>query len=144
MGRADRRGRGFDRRQGIRSVACAEVAATVVAPAPDVTGPGSGRGGPRFAVVRYGNVVGSRGSVVPFFLNKAKTGVLPITDPEMTRFFITINFIYIIYDAQLKKNISNTINSYNMTYVSQGSFYMEKVFRKFCEIISSCLRYTLL
>lgn len=46
--------------------------------------------GPRFAVVRYGNVVGSRGSVVPLFLEKRKTGVLPITHPEMTRFWITL------------------------------------------------------
>ena len=38
-----------------------------------------------FSVVRYGNVMGSRGSVIPFFLEKAKAGMLPITDPEMTR-----------------------------------------------------------
>ena len=44
----------------------------------------------RFAVVRYGNVVGSRGSVVPFFKMKAETGVLPITDERMTRFWITL------------------------------------------------------
>ena len=44
----------------------------------------------RFAVVRYGNVVGSRGSVVPFFQAKAKTGELPITDERMTRFWITL------------------------------------------------------
>jgi UDP-N-acetylglucosamine 4,6-dehydratase len=44
----------------------------------------------RFSVVRYGNVVGSRGSVIPFFLSRRKTGVLPITDPRMTRFWITL------------------------------------------------------
>lgn len=44
-----------------------------------------------FSVVRYGNVMGSRGSVIPFFLEKAKTGVLPITDPAMTRFNITLS-----------------------------------------------------
>ena len=43
-----------------------------------------------FAVVRYGNVMGSRGSVIPFFLDQAKTGVLPITDPCMTRFNISL------------------------------------------------------
>lgn len=43
-----------------------------------------------FSVVRYGNVVGSRGSVIPFFLKQKETGVLPITDPRMTRFWITI------------------------------------------------------
>ena len=44
----------------------------------------------RFSVVRYGNVMGSRGSVIPFFLDKAKTGVLPITDSTMTRFNISL------------------------------------------------------
>ena len=45
----------------------------------------------RFSVVRYGNVMGSRGSVIPFFLNKAKSGVLPITDVAMTRFNISLD-----------------------------------------------------
>jgi UDP-N-acetylglucosamine 4,6-dehydratase/5-epimerase len=44
----------------------------------------------RFSVVRYGNVLGSRGSVVPFFQQLRHTGVLPITDPRMTRFWITL------------------------------------------------------
>ncbi len=44
----------------------------------------------RFAVVRYGNVVGSRGSVVPFFKARVASGVLPITDERMTRFWITL------------------------------------------------------
>lgn len=43
-----------------------------------------------FSVVRYGNVMGSRGSVIPFFLQRRKSGVLPITDPTMTRFNITL------------------------------------------------------
>lgn len=50
----------------------------------------SGKNDTRFGVVRYGNVVGSRGSVVPFFLRERKKGVLPITDRRMTRFWITI------------------------------------------------------
>ncbi|WP_031386679.1 UDP-N-acetylglucosamine 4,6-dehydratase (inverting) [Desulfonatronum thiodismutans] len=41
-------------------------------------------------VVRYGNVMGSRGSVIPFFLDRRKTGILPITDPAMTRFNISL------------------------------------------------------
>ncbi len=45
----------------------------------------------KFLVVRYGNVLGSRGSVVPFFKERAKTGVLPITDEKMTRFWITLD-----------------------------------------------------
>ena len=44
----------------------------------------------RFAVVRYGNVMGSRGSVIPFFLETAKSGVLTITDPRMTRFMTSL------------------------------------------------------
>ncbi len=59
----------------------------------------SGRDGPRFAVVRYGNVLGSRGSVVPLFRQLVDEGAarLPITDPRMTRFWITleqgVNFV---------------------------------------------------
>lgn len=44
----------------------------------------------KFSVVRYGNVMGSNGSVIPFFLNKRSEGVLPITDPNMTRFNISL------------------------------------------------------
>ena len=44
----------------------------------------------KFSVVRYGNVMGSNGSVIPFFIKKKKEGVLPITDPEMTRFNISL------------------------------------------------------
>ena len=45
----------------------------------------------RFSVVRYGNVMGSNGSVIPFFIKKSREGYLPITDPKMTRFNISIN-----------------------------------------------------
>ncbi len=45
----------------------------------------------RFSVVRYGNVVGSRGSVIPFFKKVVHTGRLPVTDPRMTRFWITLD-----------------------------------------------------
>lgn len=51
----------------------------------------SGHHSTRFSVVRYGNVLGSRGSVVPLFLERRKSGVLPITHPDMTRFWITLN-----------------------------------------------------
>lgn len=44
----------------------------------------------RFSVVRYGNVMGSRGSVIPFFMSVKNTGVLPITHPRMTRFMISL------------------------------------------------------
>src|SRR5256886_4798225 len=50
----------------------------------------SGRSNTRFSVVRYGNVVGSRGSVIPFFLQMKKKGKLPITDVRMTRFWIKL------------------------------------------------------
>lgn len=50
----------------------------------------SGQQDSRFAVVRYGNVMGSRGSVIPFFMSIADKGTLPITDERMTRFMITL------------------------------------------------------
>ncbi|PWR24048.1 UDP-N-acetylglucosamine 4,6-dehydratase (inverting) [Zavarzinia compransoris] len=50
----------------------------------------SGASNTRFAVVRYGNVMGSRGSVIPFFLSIRDKGVLPVTDERMTRFMISL------------------------------------------------------
>lgn len=50
----------------------------------------SGKQGTRFSVVRYGNVIGSRGSVIPLFLKQRETGTLTLTKPEMTRFVIMI------------------------------------------------------
>jgi len=50
----------------------------------------AGEHGTRFSVVRYGNVMGSRGSVIPFFVSIREKGVLPITDARMTRFLITL------------------------------------------------------
>lgn len=50
----------------------------------------SGEGPTRFACVRYGNVVGSRGSVIPLFLEQRRTGTLTVTDDRMTRFWITL------------------------------------------------------
>ncbi len=50
----------------------------------------SGTHDTRFSVVRYGNVMGSRGSVIPFFMSIADEGVLPITDNRMTRFMISL------------------------------------------------------
>jgi UDP-N-acetylglucosamine 4,6-dehydratase len=50
----------------------------------------SGAHDTRFAVVRYGNVMGSRGSVIPFFMSIKQKGVFPITDPRMTRFMISL------------------------------------------------------
>src|SRR5258705_6513808 len=51
----------------------------------------SGRHETRFSVVRYGNVIGSRGSVIPLFVKMKSTGVIPVTDPRMTRFWITLD-----------------------------------------------------
>ncbi|AXR05718.1 UDP-N-acetylglucosamine 4,6-dehydratase (inverting) [Salinimonas sediminis] len=65
----------------------------------------SGAKGPRFSVVRYGNVVGSRGSVVPFFKKKVDEGVtvLPVTDPNMTRFWITLdNGVEFVFQSFLR------------------------------------------
>jgi FlaA1/EpsC-like NDP-sugar epimerase len=50
----------------------------------------SGEHKTKFSVVRYGNVMGSRGSVIPFFIQEKKHGILPITDKRMTRFMITL------------------------------------------------------
>jgi UDP-N-acetylglucosamine 4,6-dehydratase (inverting) len=50
----------------------------------------AGRKNTRFAIVRYGNVMGSRGSVIPFFMEQSKTGILTITDERMTRFMISL------------------------------------------------------
>lgn len=59
----------------------------------------------RFSVVRYGNVMGSRGSVIPFFLKQRETGVLPITDQRMTRFNISleqgVNMVFWALDKAL-------------------------------------------
>ena len=54
----------------------------------------------KFSVVRYGNVMASRGSVIPFFIEQAKTGKLPITDKNMTRFMITLEqAVQLVWDA---------------------------------------------
>ena len=50
----------------------------------------SGDDGSKFSVVRYGNVMGSRGSVIPFFMTQIEKGVIPITDERMTRFMISL------------------------------------------------------
>lgn len=58
----------------------------------------SGMSGPRFSCARYGNVVGSRGSVLPVFLKQRKNGMITVTDARMTRFWITleegVNFVF--------------------------------------------------
>ncbi len=50
-----------------------------------------GKRNTRFSVVRYGNVMASRGSVIPFFLKQRETGIIPVTDRRMTRFWITLD-----------------------------------------------------
>jgi UDP-N-acetylglucosamine 4,6-dehydratase (inverting) len=77
----------------------------------------------RFSVVRYGNVMGSRSSVIPFFLKTAKTGTLPITDPRMTRFNITLQegvalVMSAIHSAQGGEIIVPKIPSYRITDVA--------------------------
>jgi len=79
----------------------------------------------RFSVVRYGNVMGSRGSVVPFFLAKKKTGVLPITDPAMTRFNISLQegvemVLWSIQNAWGGEILVPKIPSYRITDVAKA------------------------
>lgn len=77
----------------------------------------------RFSVVRYGNVMGSRGSVIPFFMDRRSTGVLPITDPLMTRFNISLEegvemVIWALKNAQGGEIFVPKIPSYRITDVA--------------------------
>jgi UDP-N-acetylglucosamine 4,6-dehydratase len=78
-----------------------------------------------FSVVRYGNVMGSRGSVIPFFLERARTGVLPITDPAMTRFNISLSegvamVLWAIENALGGELFIPKIPSYRITDVAEA------------------------
>lgn len=77
----------------------------------------------RFSVVRYGNVMGSRGSVIPFFLERRKTGILPITDPAMTRFNISLEdgvemVLWVMENARGGEIFVPKIPSYRVTDVA--------------------------
>lgn len=79
----------------------------------------------RFSVVRYGNVMGSRGSVIPFFVNARSSGVLPITDPRMTRFNITLEdgvnmVLWSILNAQGAEILVPKIPSYRILDVAEA------------------------
>ncbi len=78
-----------------------------------------------FSVVRYGNVMGSRGSVIPFFLQKRESGVLPITDIEMTRFNISLEdgvklVLFALENAIGGEVFVPKIPSYNITAVAEA------------------------
>jgi len=79
----------------------------------------------RFSVVRYGNVMGSRGSVIPFFMEKAKTGIIPITHSEMTRFNISLEdgvemVLWAIENAVGKEIFVPKIPSYKIETVAKA------------------------
>lgn len=79
----------------------------------------------RFSVVRYGNVMGSRGSVIPFFMNKAKDGILPITHKDMTRFNISLEegvdmVFWTIESAMGGEILVPKIPSYNIETVARA------------------------
>ncbi len=79
----------------------------------------------KLAVVRYGNVMGSRGSVIPFFLERRGTGVLPITDPAMTRFNISLQegvdmVLWTLRNSQGGEIFVPKIPSYRITDVAQA------------------------
>ena len=64
-----------------------------------------GAAGTRFSIVRYGNVICSRGSVIPLFIQKKKTGIIPITDIRMTRFWITLEkSVYFVLQSLARMN----------------------------------------
>ena len=79
----------------------------------------------KFSVVRYGNVMGSNGSVIPFFLKKRKDGFLPITDPAMTRFNISLQegvelVLYALENAWGGELFVPKIPSYKLTEVAKA------------------------
>ncbi len=79
----------------------------------------------RFSVVRYGNVMGSRGSVIPFFMARRDSGVLPITDPAMTRFNISLEegvamVMWALENAEGGEIFVPKIPSYRITDVAQA------------------------
>jgi UDP-N-acetylglucosamine 4,6-dehydratase (inverting) len=79
----------------------------------------------RFSVVRYGNVMGSRGSVIPFFLEKRKQGIIPITDAAMTRFNISLEegvelVLHAIANAWGGEIFVPKIPSYRITDVAEA------------------------
>ena len=84
----------------------------------------------KFSVVRYGNVMGSNGSVIPFFMQKKKTGVLPITEPTMTRFNIS-----------LQEGADLVIHA--MEHAWGGEIFVPKIpSYKITEVAKACLLYT--
>jgi UDP-N-acetylglucosamine 4,6-dehydratase len=79
----------------------------------------------RFSVVRYGNVLGSRGSVIPFFLDRRECGELPITDPAMTRFSISLQqgvdmVLWAISNAWGGEILVPKLPSYRITDVAEA------------------------
>ncbi|HEY4788338.1 MAG TPA: UDP-N-acetylglucosamine 4,6-dehydratase (inverting) [Bacteroidales bacterium] len=79
----------------------------------------------RFSVVRYGNVMGSRGSVIPFFISKARHGCIPITHPDMTRFNISLEdgvemVLWAIENAIGKEIFVPKIPSYKIETVARA------------------------
>ena len=74
----------------------------------------SGRSPTRFSIVRYGNVIGSRGSVVPSFLRQKSEGVITVTDPRMTRFFLT-----------LKQGVDFVLSS--LEFMAGGELFVPKI-----------------
>ena len=84
-----------------------------------------GRQDIKFSVVRYGNVMGSNGSVIPFFIKKKKDGVIPITDPNMTRFNISLQegvdlVLYALEKAWGGEIFVPKIPSYKITDVAKA------------------------
>ena len=84
----------------------------------------SGENGPQFSVLRYGNVFGSRGSVVPLFLKQKESGILTITDERMTRFTLTLNqaIVFVLNSASIMRGgeiFVPKIPSYNILQLAK-------------------------
>ena len=93
----------------------------------------------KFSVVRYGNVMGSNGSVIPFFMNKRKEGILPITHPNMTRFNISLTeavqmVLHALEIAWVGELFVPKIPSHRITDVAEavGPDCVEEVIRDHC------------
>jgi UDP-N-acetylglucosamine 4,6-dehydratase/5-epimerase len=98
----------------------------------------SGPGPTRFSCVRYGNVLGSRGSVIPLFLQQRKTGKVTITDPRMTRFWLTLDQgVQFVIDA-IERMVGGEVFVPKIPSMSMGS--LAEAVAPGCEVVEIGIR----